>query len=36
MFNIRLNEVEGNINAVGSDYEVDYVPASTTIYVECE
>lgn len=31
-----INEVEGSINAVGSDYEVDYVPTSTTIYVECE
>lgn len=31
-----IDEVEGSINAVGSDYEVDYVPTSTTIYVECE
>lgn len=31
-----IDEVEGSINAVGSDYEVDYVPTSTTIYIECE
>lgn len=31
-----IDEVEGGINVIGSDYEVDYVPTSTTIYVECE
>lgn len=29
-----IDEVEGSINAIGSDYEVDYVPASTIIYIE--